>query len=182
MILPEPLETSRLILRHLHQGDTGHPYLGWMHNAEVVRYLEIRHAPPQTEASLAAYITAANDAPDVLMFGICLQIDGRHIGNIKLGPIDRHHRRSDLGFLIGDRDCWGKGYASEAIKAVATFALRDLGLHKVTSGCYAPNVGSARALTKAGFSSEGVMRSHWLSDGEFVDGHLFALISPEFVS
>ena len=41
----------------------------------------------------------------------------KHIGNIKLGPINWIHRYGDISLLIGDKDYWGKGIATEAIRA-----------------------------------------------------------------
>ena len=56
---------------------------------------------------------------------ICLVEDGRHIGNIKLGPIQWLHRRADLSLFIGDKSCWSLGYASEAIGLVRDWAFRS---------------------------------------------------------
>lgn len=183
MLLTEPITTPRLVLRPLTEADAAPPYLDWMHDPEILRYLEVRHAPQQTAADLAAFIAACNDTPSALLFGICLRGEGRHIGNIKLGSIDAVHRRADLGFLIGDRSVWGRGYAAEAIRAVAEFALSRLGLNKVVSGCYAGNAGSAGALRKAGFHREAVLAEHWRTDeGEFEDGWVFALRAKEIAS
>lgn len=182
-MLTDPIATPRLILRHLTVADAAPPYLDWMRDPEILRYLEVRHAPPRTEADLATFITTCNDMPTALLLGICLRNGGRHIGNIKLGSIDPHHRRADLGFLIGDRSVWGRGYAAEAIRAVAEFALLRLGLNKVLSGCYAGNAGSAGALRKAGFRREAVLTEHWRTDeGGFEDGWVFALRAEEIVS
>ncbi|HEY1157453.1 MAG TPA: GNAT family protein, partial [Arthrobacter sp.] len=100
-----------------------------------------------------------------LFAGIFLREGDRHIGNIKLGPINVHHRRADIGLLVGDRACWGKGYASEAIAILSDFAFGRLGLHRLTAGMYAENEGSARAFEKAGYAREGLLRGHWLCDG-----------------
>lgn len=174
MLPAAPIETQRLILRPLNPADAGEDYVGWMRDPDVLRFLETRHLPRQDAASLAGFINAANAAPGILLYGITLRDSGRHIGNIKLGPLDIVHRRADLGFLIGARDCWGRGYASEAIAATATMALADLKLMKVTAGCYAENVGSARALEKAGFVLEARLKAHWLLDGKPQDGLLYA--------
>jgi RimJ/RimL family protein N-acetyltransferase len=108
------------------------------------------------------------------MFGMFRRNDGRHIGNIKIGPLETRHGRGDIGLLIGDRGSWGKGYAREAIAAMADYALGPLGLHKVTAGCYAGNEGSRRAFLAAGFVQEGTRRAQ-LWDGErWDDEYLFA--------
>lgn len=147
-----------------------------MNDPEVVRWLEVR-GRTFTAADLADFVESQNANPLVHMFGMFLQEDGRHIGNIKIGPLDTKHGRGDIGLLIGDRASWGRGYAREAIAAIADFALGPLGLHKVTAGCYAANEGSRRAFLAAGFIHEGTRRAH-LWDGErWDDEHLFAMFA-----
>lgn len=164
MRLRTPLRTRRLVLRTLTSADAIERYLAWMHDAETMRYPEARLAEHSLE-SLRRYIDTCNAGSDQLLLGIFTP-DGGHIGNIKLGPIDPHHRRAAVGLLIGERDEWGKGYASEAIAAVTTHAFETLGLEKLFAGCYASNVGSVRAFLKAGWTEEGRGKADWrLDDG-----------------
>lgn len=173
MLLDKPLQTDRLILRNLGAGDATPAYARWLADPEVVRHLEVRFAPPQTIERIREFIATTNASATSLLLGICLKAGGQHIGNIKLGPVDNIHGRADIGFLIGERGHWGCGYASEAVAALSDFALDELGLHKITAGCYAGNAGSARTLLKAGFQQEGVLRRHWWCEGEYLDGWLF---------
>lgn len=174
MIIDSPILTSRLLLRNLTAADVGARYLGWMSDADVVRFLEVRFAPEQTVETLTDFVEAANASSSELLLGIFLPGTSSHIGNIKLGPLWTNHNRADLGFMIGSRDDWGKGYATEAIAAMAAFAFSYLHLAKVTAGCYASNQGSVRALAKAGFAQEARLPSHWISAGRREDGLLFA--------
>src|SRR3954468_24973407 len=116
MKLATPLQTPRLQLRSLTAEDATQRYLGWLTDPEVNRYLEARFAEHSLE-SLRQFIEACNSGVAELLLGICLA-DGRHIGNIKLGPVNPHHKNAAIGLLIGERDCWGLGYASEAIGCV----------------------------------------------------------------
>ncbi len=176
MILSDPIETPNLMLRTLQATDASQSYLSWLSDPEVNRYLEIRFAKAQELPDLVNYITSVNDSKDNLMLGMFLKEDDRHIGNIKLGPIVTPHNRSEIGFMIGDRACWGKGYAAEAIKAVSEYGLETLGLAKITAGCYETNIGSSRALLKAGFKHEATRPSHSVSDGQRVSSLLYGLI------
>jgi ribosomal-protein-alanine N-acetyltransferase len=162
------LTTPRLVLRALEAADLNATYLGWLNDPVVNRYLETRFLP-QTMEALQGYWLTHRDDPASPWFGICLQEDGRHIGNIKLGPIQWLHRRADLSLFIGDRTCWGQGYASEAITAVCDWAFAELDLQKLNAGIYAGNVGSRRAFEKCGFSLEGTLRAEVVSSGERLD-------------
>jgi RimJ/RimL family protein N-acetyltransferase len=161
MKLATPLLSKRLVLRTLTVADATERYLGWMRDPEATRFLESRLVDHDL-GSLREFILTSNDSPASLLLAICLA-DGTHVGNIKLGPIDPYHQHASIGLLIGERDQWGKGYATEAIVAVTDHAFREIGLEKLYAGCYASNVGSARAFLNAGWTEEGRNRAHWRS-------------------
>jgi RimJ/RimL family protein N-acetyltransferase len=171
------LSGPRLDLRPLDASHARGPYLGWMRDAEVLRHLEARFAT-HDEASLARFVAACNASADTLLLGLFLGAGGAHVGNIKLGPIDRHHGVAAIGILVGARAHWGRGLAREAIGLVADHALGPLGLGKLTAGCYATNVASRRAFERAGFAVEAVRRRHCRQDGAFVDVLELARFAP----
>lgn len=178
MQLETPIYSEHIVLRTLQPGDATLIYLGWLFDPAINAHLEVRFSPPQSVGDLASFIAVANTSSHTLMLGIFLQENGRHIGNIKLGPIDRHHQVGDMGFLIGEKEQWGKGYASKAITLLADYAFAHLGLAKLTAGCYAENEGSRRALLKAGFVEEGRLISQWLVAGCRQDGVLMGRVNP----
>lgn len=159
-----PLEGPDLLLRPLRRGEESARYLLWLADPEVNRYLEVRHHP-QTPATLADFIGAHEDNPDAQLFAIRLRADGRHIGNLRLAPIDRRYRTATLGLLIGERDCWGKGFATQAIGLACEHAFGTLGLRRLAAGAYAANQGSIRAFERNGFEREGLLRGAALLDG-----------------
>jgi ribosomal-protein-alanine N-acetyltransferase len=168
MHLSAPIETQRLVLRTLTPADVTDRYVSWLEDPQVTRYLEVRFHR-QSPDSVRAYVEQMNASPDTLLLGIFTRDGDTHIGNIKLGPIDRHHERAEVGIMIGDRGSWGRGYAGEAIKALTGHAFDHLGLHKVSCGLYADNEGSRRAFLKAGWFEEGRRREHWSCDGRRQD-------------
>jgi len=173
------LSSSSLILRCLDASDASNRYLTWLHDRQVNRYLEIRHAPPDSIENLRKFIEDIKSSVDSIIFGIYLEIDGRHIGNIKLGPINKIHKRAEIGIIFGEREEWGKGYATEAIKLLSHFAFAELSLLRLTAGCYEENVGSLRAFQKAGFKLEATLPNHWkLENGKSTSEHLLGLDSP----
>lgn len=178
MILEHDIVTGRLILRTLTSADASTEYLAWMHDPRVNRYLESRFSSFSLE-SLAQFIASCNENPKVLLVGITLKDGGRHIGNIKLGPIDPNHRLSDIGLLIGDPDAWGRGYAREAIAGLSEHALRVLGLHKLTASFYEANIGSEKAFLGAGWAIEGMRPRQFLSNGEWQGCRQVSLIADE---
>ncbi|HDZ73845.1 MAG TPA: N-acetyltransferase [Aurantimonas coralicida] len=162
------ISSERLHLRELAVDDVGDTYVGWLNDPQVARFLETRWRE-QTEASVRAFVAAVNARSDEFLYGIFLNENRRHIGNIKVGPIRAHHGVADVSLLIGERDCWGKGFAAEAIAAVSRHAFAHLGVRKLAAGMYAPNEGSRRAFLKLGYKEEGRRRLHYMLDGEPCD-------------
>ena len=168
MKLDNPLQTDRMILQPLTRDAAEGAYLKWMNDPEVMRFTESRFRSHKA-GDLRGYIQQMNDSQDNLLLGMFTGQDQAHIGNIKLGPINPHHARADIGIILGLKEYWGQGLATEAIRAVSEHALGPLGLHRVTAGIYANNIGSIKAFRKAGFRDEARLEGYWLSDEEWVD-------------
>jgi RimJ/RimL family protein N-acetyltransferase len=158
------IQSDRLYYRLLTVDDVSEAYVTWLNDPEVTYFLELAR-DKQDKASIHAFIESLQKKNNEFLFGIFLKENGLHIGNIKLGPIHPYHRVADLGFLIGERSAWGKGYASEAIAAISRHAFSHLNVNKIHAGLYTSNVGSARALEKAGFQKEGHRVKHYLLHG-----------------
>ena len=179
MKVAESIDSNRLVFHNLGASNATMKYLSWLQDPLILRYLEIRFNPVTTIRNLQDFIASVNNSSNDLLLGIFLKKNGKHIGNIKLGGICKEHRRADIGFLIGDRHEWSKGYASEAISTVSSYAIHILGISKLTAGCCADNIGSAKALRKAGFELEARLKMHWVSEAGFQDGLLFAKFSEK---
>ena len=162
------IDSARLYLRPLTLDDCTPAYLGWLQDPEVYRFLETRHTP-QTIETIRAFVASRNAKADEHLFGIFLKNSDVHIGNIKIGPIGQVHPIADVTLLLGARNCWGRGFGSEAILAASRYAMRDLGMRKLTASMYAPNQGSYKAFLKAGFQHEGLRRRHMLLEGHMCD-------------
>ncbi len=177
MILTGALETPQLWLRALDESAATGPYLGWMQDAEILRFLEARFTR-HTPESLAGFIRSMNDNPDALLLGMFLKDDGRHVGNIKLGPVNRDHARGDIGLLIGDKSVWGRGLATEAIIALTHYGFDTLGLNRLYAGCYGGNEGSVRAFVKAGWTVEARLPRYWRLDASWVEHIILGILNP----
>ena len=175
MLLDEPIKTRRLVLANLSECNADARYASWLEDPAVTRYLESRFAPPDRRG-IAAYITRMNESEENLLLGMF--VDDEHIGNIKLGPIVRPHRRAPIGLLIGEARQWGKGFATEAIMGVTHYAFETLALHKVHAGCYEDNVASIGAFLKAGWREEARLTENSLCDGRWQDDVLLARLNP----
>ncbi len=141
------------------------------------RYLETRHAT-QTRESVAAFVAAVNAREDEHLFGVFLREDGRHVGNIKVGPIRPLHAVADVSLFLGDRGVWGRGVAAEAIATVSAHAFAALGVRKLSASMYAANAASERAFLRAGWTREGLRRAHLDLEGARSDVIELGLTPP----
>ena len=172
-----PIRGERILLRELIQEDVTEIYAQWMNDTVVTQYLESRFADNSRE-NLKNYVKEKRADPNSVFFAIVLNDNLRHIGNIKLGPINWGHRRASVGIVIGETDCFGLGYATEAIGLIVNFAFGKIGLHKLTAGCYEPNLGAKKAFQNNGFSVEGIRKDQAICNGNYVAIFELGLIDP----
>ena len=167
------------MLRNLGEGDIDARYLSWLQDEEVGRYLELR-LERHDLVQVTEYVRQMNESDQNLFLGIFEKKNNVHIGNLKIGPINFFHKRAEIGLLIGEKSCWGKGLASEAIRRACMYAFDNLGLKKVFAGYYSGNNRSGRSFEKVGFKKEGRLRSHWKNiDGEREDQILIGCFAEE---
>ena len=165
----EKMIGEKVYLRALRLADARQEYVQWLNDKEINQFLECRFTR-HTLSKLRKYIAKALRNRDIVFLAIIRNEDEKHIGNIKLGPIDRNHKVGEIGIMIGDRNSWGKGYATEAISLLSDYAFKGLRLHKLTAGLYEKNVGSYKAFQKCGFFEEGRLIKHYFYRGEYIDG------------
>lgn len=118
----------------------------WLADREVSRYLSSRHpiTPSQDLAQLARWEQAA----DEVVWSLVRESDDKLLGTCGLHAIAWRNRNAEIAFMIGERDEWRKGYATEAVALATTYAFRDLGLHKTSANVIDGNLAARRALEK----------------------------------
>lgn len=140
-------------LRLLELEDCTERYVAWLADPVVNEFLETRYADQPLE-SIRAFVAGMAESPHSYLFAI-VEASGRHVGNIKIGPFVPRHLYADVSYFIGERDAWGKGYGTEAVRIVTRFGFERLGVHRCQAGLYESNIGSHRVLEKAGYTLDG---------------------------
>lgn len=163
-------------IRPIALADVTEAYVGWLNDPEVVRYTE-QSGRRHTRAKVEAFVQAKLQSDNEFLFAILS--DARHVGNIKLGPVNRRHLSAEVSYLIGDRGSWGRGIATAAIGLIVTRAFAEYGVEKLTASTYAPNIASEKALLKNGFTLEGVRRGQVIFEGARVDVRMFGRLKAQ---
>jgi len=168
------IEGKQLYLREVRVSDVSENYYRWMNDPDVIQYMESRFAPQSTE-KIQAYVRRESENSYSVFMAIIDKASDRHIGNIKIHRIDQYHRHAEVSIVIGQKECWGKGYGTEAISLIVDFAFNTLNLHKLSANIYANNAGSVKAFKKAGFSEEGLKIKHRFYKGDYIDEVLLGI-------
>lgn len=170
--------TERLELRPVRDEDIDR-ILEYRNLPEVTRWLLRTDVEPA--AFRAAWQRAAED-PD--NHGMAVTLDNLVIGTVSLDVVDGSGQlgmptrtEAELGYIF-DPAYGGNGYATEAVTAMVAYSFDQLGVRRITAGCYADNLASVRILEKIGMRREqhGVGDS-WHAELGWVDGYTYALLS-----
>jgi [ribosomal protein S5]-alanine N-acetyltransferase len=170
-----PLQTERLTLRLHAPSDI--PALMPLIGAREVAATTLRIPHPYTEADARDFIAGTQEElsnGSGLRLGIVVRESDALCGGVGL-RIEPDHRRAELGYWIGVPN-WGKGYATEAARALVQYGFETLGLHRIFASHFANNVASAKVLRKIGMRFEGSQRGHILKWGEFLDIEMYGMV------
>ncbi len=141
------IETERLILRPLTAADAEDVF-EWVGDPVVNRYMP--YALYDNVGQVGEWISTITD--DYNHFGFELKSTGKVIGSGDVG-FDSERGAYRLGYNI-NREFWGRGYATEASKAMIQWAHETLGACSFTA-CHAlANPASGKVIQNCGFRFE----------------------------
>lgn len=171
------IRTPRLLISPFSERHLTEKYVGWLNDAQLMRYSEQRHKRHSLE-TCRAYLQSFTGTPHYFWAIEDTATGLEHIGNIN-SYVDLRNQVADVGILVGDTRASGQGLALEAWTAVCTFLLEKCGMRKVTAGTMASNVAMIRLAQKAGMTDDGVRRRQLLHEGRETDVVYFALFRQQ---
>ncbi len=98
-----------------------------------------------------------------------------HIGNISLQSIDWINRSAEIAWLIGNKEYWGKGIATEAGKLVIEHGIERLNLHRIWCGVVEANIGMIHVAEKVDLAEEGSQCQAFMDGKEYQDVIMFGI-------
>lgn len=141
------LSSSRLTYVPLSISHLSQSYADWINDPAVNKYLETR----QTTLTQLEDFLKEQEKKDILFWAIHLKENNKHIGNIKIDPIDSSESSGEYGILMGDKSEWKKGYAKEASDRIIQFCFEEYDLSKITLGVVEENTSAVKLYEKLGF-------------------------------
>ena len=105
-----------------------------------------------------------------------IAVNGEAVGTI--GVImqdDIHCKSAELGYWLGE-PFWNKGIVSAAIKEMCEFIFAEYDIVRIYAEVFSYNIGSQKALEKAGFQLEGILKRSIYKNGQIYDSCIYALV------
>ena len=166
------MNCTDIIIRPLKLEDINKNYISWFRDNKVTEYLEARNISIDDSKK---YLTDGILRRNYYIYAICDKNTEDHVGNIKIGPLRRFDGVSDLVTLIGNRDYWGKGVGTGAIKLVVQKAFSEGGLRKFSASIDSSNKGSLNAYQRAGFKLEAKLKNYFYKDNKAYSDKLYVV-------
>jgi ribosomal-protein-alanine N-acetyltransferase len=155
--------TERFVIRSFEKADA-ELWQKWDTDPEVQAYMPEPMNQSQDIAHQYEYIRECEEEEDGYYWSI-ESMQGVTVGTIALTDIDTHHKTAEIGVVIGDKQFWRKGVATEVLAALVSFAFNSLDIERISAEAEAENTGVAKALLKTGFTQDGVFLAARVKNG-----------------
>jgi RimJ/RimL family protein N-acetyltransferase len=174
-----PVVTERLVLRRYRYDDIP-DVLGFVSQPSVARVTSERIQA--TEEGVRKYIDLQNsyqpfEKDKVFELAIERREDGKVIG--LLGLICREHRQGEIGWALGV-EYRGRGYATEAARALMDYGFNALGLHRIHADTSNDNIASWRMMERLGMRREALLRGAVCEEGKWLDQYIYGMLADEW--
>lgn len=180
--IPFPiLETERLILREINEKDKEALY-ELLSDCDVAKYDYFYPIASKEEALefIKRYREELNEEEEIT-WGIISKETNNLVGTCCLGDFDEEARRAEIGYDIV-RAQWGKGYATEAVKAIIDFGLTNMNLNRIEAFITPGNDNSVKVLKKLNFELEGIVKERDFIKGKLEDGIIMAMLKRQWIA
>ncbi|MBN2152312.1 MAG: GNAT family N-acetyltransferase [Candidatus Lokiarchaeota archaeon] len=158
----------------------------WLNDPEVTHFLNW-FLPLNLDGEEKWFTGLAGNQKE-LVFTIALKVErileGRRIGSLPIGQcairLDWKNRVGNLGMVIGEKEHWGKGFGTEAMRLLVDYGFGTLGMNRMELETFDFNERAIKAFSKVGFKEEGRRRQAHYIDGRFNDVVFMGLIQGEW--
>jgi diamine N-acetyltransferase len=167
----------RVYLRPLEAADL--PFIRQWANDPELRALT-GEVLPMSQAGAEEFLERVRTERDRVWFAVVLREEDQMIGEAGLLRMFHAWRATDLSIILGDKQSWGKGYGTEAIRLLLDYAFGSLNFHRVALGVVGFNERALRFYEKIGFKREGVQRDGYYLDHGYHDFVMMSLLESEY--
>lgn len=171
------LFTDRLKLRTLNLNDKAN-FVALQTNAEVNRFVRVCESIPEVEAKFEARLVPWEYQSGDWLTLVIETLNGDFVGYTGFHMDCGLSRRAEVGYMLTP-DMAGRGFATEATRAVIDWGAHLFGIHKFVAYCSEQNCGSRAVLERLGFVQEGLLRRHSLIGDQWHNDCVYGLLADE---
>jgi RimJ/RimL family protein N-acetyltransferase len=150
----------------------------WNHDPAVVRWMSEDYAQPLAQVRKRIEERPRN-AYDKLLYGVEIRTDGKLIGLVSLHGAEPETGCAELDIYLGEKDYWGRGYATDAMRTICRYGFEMMRLHKIMLTVVTENHAARHVYQKVGFVEEGRLRQVFRRDGRWYDMFTMGLLEGE---
>ena len=92
-----------------------------------------------------------------------------YIGGCGIQEVNWLSRVATVGIMIGDKEYWGKGYGTDAMKVLIDFIFNKMNIRKIRLSTFSFNMRARKSYEKCGFEVEGILKDEIFKDGKYYD-------------
>lgn len=104
---------------------------------------------------------------------------GKYIGGCSINECDVKNRTCVVGIMIGDKEYWGKGYGSDALKVLIKFIFEEVNMNKIKLNVFSFNNRAIACYKKVGFKEEGILKKEIYRNGRYHDEIIMAMFKDD---
>lgn len=156
----------------------------WQVDPEVSYYVygEPYACTAPEEAFMQSYdpMYLENNPRENAVFGIFVNEDDEFIGTVDYRDVDLVVGSAVIGATIGNKQYWGRGLGTDAVRTLCTFLFQRFALSRIQLDTWDGNTRAIRSYEKVGFQIEGRLRKATLVKGEPADVIIMGLLRQDF--
>lgn len=173
------LETERLILRPFHIEDAPQVFENWASDPEVTEFLTWpTHRSLEQSLAFIQMNVEHYAEPEHYEWALYHIQDRQVIGSLGAMNFQPATRCIELGYALS-RAYWGKGYATEAVRAVIRYLFDEVGMLRIQAKHDPANMASGAVMRKCGMLHEGTLRQAIRSNRGITDAELYAILQED---
>tara|TARA_B100000965_G_C19574344_1_gene750617 strand:- start:125 stop:646 length:522 start_codon:yes stop_codon:yes gene_type:complete len=163
------IKSKRICLRPFKSLDPSNEYLNWMNDKNISKF--IIKSNKNKKKDIRVFLASMKSHKD-FFFKIIYNKNSKHIGNLRIGPLNFNNLSSKFGIMIGNKKYHGVGIGKEATKLAESFIFNFLNFKKMEFECIIDNIAAMQVYRSLDFIEKKIKKKV-IINGEKFDQVLF---------